>query len=98
LIILTQTIRLHVNTFKVLVKMIVAPVNPADINTIQGVYPVKPPLPTTGGFEGVGDVVAVGSCVTNLVPGDRVIPDGAMGTWCTAGVFDSQQLRKVSGI
>ncbi|XP_026804931.1 enoyl-[acyl-carrier-protein] reductase, mitochondrial [Rhopalosiphum maidis] len=81
---------------QVLVKMIVAPVNPADINTIQGVYPVKPPLPTTGGFEGVGDVVAVGSCVTNLVPGDRVIPDGAMGTWCTAGVFDSQQLRKVS--
>ncbi|XP_025200013.1 enoyl-[acyl-carrier-protein] reductase, mitochondrial [Melanaphis sacchari] len=81
---------------QVLVKMIVAPVNPSDINTIQGVYPVKPPLPTTGGFEGVGDVMAVGSCVTNLVPGDRVIPDGAMGTWCTAGVFDSHQLRKVS--
>jgi len=78
--------------------MIVAPVNPADINTIQGVYPVKPPLPATGGFEGIGDVLAVGSCVKNLCPGDRVIADGAMGTWCTAGVFDSKLLRKVSNI
>lgn len=84
--------------YKVLLKMIVAPVNPADINIIQGVYPIKPPLPMTGGFEGIGDVVAVGSRVTNLVPGDRVVSDGAMGTWCTAGIFDSEQLIKVSGI
>ena len=81
---------------KVLVKMIVAPVNPADINIIQGVYPVKPPLPTTGGFEGIGDVLAVGSCVTNLCPGDRVIPKGVIGTWCTTGLFNSKQLKKVS--
>lgn len=78
--------------------MIVAPVNPADINTIQGVYPVKPPLPSIGGFEGVGDVLAVGSAVKNLIPGDRVIPNGVIGTWCTANVFDCKQLIKVTVI
>lgn len=76
--------------------MIVAPVNPADINTIQGMYPVKPTLPSTPGFEGIGEVVATGPAVDKLVPGDRVITDGAIGTWCTAGVFESDQLRKVS--
>jgi len=76
--------------------MIIAPVNPADINIIQGAYPVKPSLPSTVGAEGIGEVVAVGPSVENLVPGDRVIPDGVIGTWCTAGVFDSKLLRKVS--
>lgn len=81
---------------QVLVKMIIAPVNPADINIIQGAYPVKPLLPSTVGAEGIGEVVAVGRSVENLVPGDRVIPDGVIGTWCTAGLFDSKLLRKVS--
>lgn len=34
---------------EVLVKILAAPINPADINTIQGRYPLKPPLPTTAG-------------------------------------------------
>ncbi|VVC31767.1 Alcohol dehydrogenase, C-terminal,NAD(P)-binding domain,GroES-like,Polyketide synthase, enoylreductase [Cinara cedri] len=80
---------------QVLVKMIVAPVNPADINTIQGVYPVKLTLPSIPGFEGIGDVVAVGSAVKNLVPGDRVIPYGSIGTWCSARMFNCKQLKKV---
>jgi len=80
---------------QVAVKMIVALVNPADINMIQGVYPVKPTLPSTPGAEGIGDVIAVGSAVKNLVPGDRVIPQGVIGTWCTAGVFNFKQLKKV---
>ena len=33
------------------IKMLAAPVNPADINMIQGVYPVKPDLPAIGGNE-----------------------------------------------
>ncbi|GLV34733.1 uncharacterized protein CBL_09214 [Carabus blaptoides fortunei] len=37
----------------VLVKMIASPVNPADINTIQGKYPVRPTLPSIPGNEGV---------------------------------------------
>jgi len=37
---------------EVLVKMLAAPINPADINMIQGVYPVRPKLPAVGGNEG----------------------------------------------
>lgn len=33
----------------VLVKVLAAPINPADMNTIQGRYPVKPQLPAIGG-------------------------------------------------
>lgn len=36
----------------VLVKVLAAPINPADINTIQGRYPVKPQLPAVGGKSG----------------------------------------------
>lgn len=34
---------------EVLVKMLASPINPADMNTIQGRYPVKPKLPAVGG-------------------------------------------------
>lgn len=44
----------------VLVKWIAAPVNPADLNQIQGVYPEKPAsLPAIGGNEGFGVVETV---------------------------------------
>jgi len=36
------------------------PVNPSDINTIQGKYPLQPRLPGVPGHEGVGRVVNVG--------------------------------------
>ncbi|VDM66047.1 unnamed protein product [Strongylus vulgaris] len=38
------------------VKWIASPINPADLNTLQGVYPIKPPLPAVGGSEGFGRV------------------------------------------
>ena len=41
------------------VSWLAAPINPADINQIQGVYPVKPPLPAIGGNEGVARVEEV---------------------------------------
>lgn len=39
-----------------------------------GVYPVRPQVPAVGGYEGVGEVYAIGSAVKNLAPGDWVIP------------------------
>ncbi|XP_067581276.1 enoyl-[acyl-carrier-protein] reductase, mitochondrial isoform X1 [Pseudorca crassidens] len=59
------------------VKMLAAPVNPSDINMIQGNYGLLPKLPAVGGNEGVGQVVAVGSSVTRVKPGDWVIPANA---------------------
>uniref|UniRef100_A0A453KFH1 Alcohol dehydrogenase-like N-terminal domain-containing protein n=1 Tax=Aegilops tauschii subsp. strangulata TaxID=200361 RepID=A0A453KFH1_AEGTS len=60
----------------VCVKMLAAPINPSDINRVQGVYPVRPPLPAAvAGYEGVAQVHAVGPAVTRpLSPGDWVIP------------------------
>lgn len=59
---------------EVCVKMLAAPINPSDINRIQGVYPVRPEPPAVGGYEGVGEVHSVGPSVTSLSPGDWVIP------------------------
>ncbi|XP_043362127.1 enoyl-[acyl-carrier-protein] reductase, mitochondrial isoform X4 [Dermochelys coriacea] len=59
------------------VKMLAAPINPADINMIQGTYALLPDLPAVGGNEGVGQVVEVGSHVTSMKPGDWVIPADA---------------------
>lgn len=41
-----------------------APINPSDINTVQGKYPLQPGLPGVPGHEGVGKVVKVGSKVS----------------------------------
>uniref|UniRef100_A0A8C5IK44 Enoyl-[acyl-carrier-protein] reductase, mitochondrial n=1 Tax=Junco hyemalis TaxID=40217 RepID=A0A8C5IK44_JUNHY len=78
------------------VKMLAAPINPADINMIQGTYPLLSPLPAVGGNEGVGEVLEVGRHVKALKPGDWVIPaDAGLGTWRTRGVFPQEMLLKV---
>lgn len=43
-----------------------APINPSDINTIEGKYPITPELPGVPGHEGVGVVEAVGPKVRRL--------------------------------
>lgn len=64
------------------VKMLAAPVNPADINMIQGLYPIKPDLPAIGGNEGCGVVLDIGSDVTSFAVGDYVLPKiSGWGTW-----------------
>ena len=69
---------------QMLVKFLASPVNPADINTIQGVYGIKPPLPAFAGNEGVAEVLAVGPDVKRTKPGDWVVPAQAgIGTWRT---------------
>ncbi|XP_070631062.1 enoyl-[acyl-carrier-protein] reductase, mitochondrial isoform X7 [Bos indicus] len=78
------------------VKMLAAPINPSDINMIQGNYGLLPQLPAVGGNEGVGQVVAVGSGVTGVKPGDWVIPaNPGLGTWRTEAVFGEEELITV---
>ena len=55
-------------------RMLASPINPADINQIEGVYPVMPPLPAVAGNEGVAEVTQVGSKVTSVRVGDWFIP------------------------
>ena len=63
------------------VQMRAAPINPADLNQIEGKYPVRPQLPATPGFEGAGVVVDVGKSVKNLTAGALVILPHNLGTW-----------------
>ena len=54
-----------------LVRVLASPINPADINFVQGVYGVKPELPAVPGMEGCGEVVACPG--GEFAAGDRVV-------------------------
>ncbi len=75
-----------------LVRMKAAPVNPADINVIEGKYGFAPPLPAYCGNEGAGEVLQVGARVTDLSVGQLVRPVPGVGTWREALVADADQL------
>jgi NADPH:quinone reductase-like Zn-dependent oxidoreductase len=62
-----------------LIRPIQAPVNPSDINQIEGKYPIKPSLPAVAGNEGVGVVRSVGSQVCSV---HRTINNGRCGDAC----------------
>ena len=63
------------------VKMSAAPINPADLNQIEGKYPVRAELPATPGFEGAGVVAELGAAVNGLTTGALVILPHNIGTW-----------------
>lgn len=67
---------------EVRVAMLAAPINPADINILEGTYGRLPELPAVIGNEGAGRVEAVGPDVVGLAPGDLVAPLD-LGSWCT---------------
>ena len=59
-------------------------VNFPDILMIQGKYQFKPPLPFAPGGEAAGDVVAVGSNVSDYKEGDAVIVSPRFGGFAEA--------------
>uniref|UniRef100_A0A8C8DRP0 Enoyl-[acyl-carrier-protein] reductase, mitochondrial n=1 Tax=Oryzias sinensis TaxID=183150 RepID=A0A8C8DRP0_9TELE len=80
----------------VLIKLLAAPINPSDINMIQGTYAILPDLPSIGGNEGVGTVIETGKKVKSLKVGDWVIPrDAGLGTWRTEAVFAEEDVISV---
>uniref|UniRef100_A0A1B0A210 Enoyl-[acyl-carrier-protein] reductase, mitochondrial n=1 Tax=Glossina pallidipes TaxID=7398 RepID=A0A1B0A210_GLOPL len=82
---------------QVLVKILAAPINPSDINTIQGKYPAKPQFPAVAGNECVAEIQEVGPCVKNLKKGQRVVPFVmGLGTWSTHAIYDEDQLLPIS--
>lgn len=81
---------------QVRLKFLASPVNPADINTIQGVYGVKPTLPSFAGNEGVAQVLDIGPDVTKVAVGDWVIPfDSGIGTWRSHSLSVQDFLLKI---
>lgn len=86
-------------------RLLTAPMNPADINQIQGVYPSKPDFDSSlgtgepsavAGNEGAFEVISIGSGVQNLNKGDWVIMKRTnQGTWRTHAQMDESQLIKI---
>jgi mitochondrial enoyl-[acyl-carrier protein] reductase / trans-2-enoyl-CoA reductase len=80
---------------EVVVRMAAAPINPADLNAIEGNYPVRPTLPATPGMEGAGTVVEVGSAVRTIDAGTLVILPHGLGTWREACAVTAEKLVPV---
>ena len=79
---------------QVLVRVLGAAANFPDVLMCQGSYQVRPPLPFTPGIELCGEVVAVGSGVTGVAVGDRVIGGPALpfGAYAELAVMDAEAI------
>jgi trans-2-enoyl-CoA reductase len=78
-----------------IVEMRAAPINPADLNTVEGKYPIRPPLPAVPGVEGAGVVAAVGEGVSEVAAGDVVLLPHGVGSWCEAARVQAENLVRV---
>ncbi|KAI6359479.1 hypothetical protein MCOR25_007052 [Pyricularia grisea] len=106
----SDVLRLHTHSISpslpshaVVLRTLAAPINPADVNTIQGTYGAKPDFNSPAnmqlgtaepsvvpGNEGCFEVVSVGSGVKNLKKGDWAIPASTgMGTWRTHALVEN---------
>lgn len=90
------------------VKFVASPINPADVNQVQGAYPLKPPFQllgdtddtkyAVGGNEGVAQVIATGDNVKGLKVGDQVImAQAGYGTWRTYAAGPPSDFQVVPG-
>lgn len=93
------------------VQFILAPINPADLNVVEGVYPAKPALDASfassgkgskddpvfvGGNEGLARITAVGDGVSGFHADDWVVMTKAqLGTWCTSKNVGADDVVKV---
>lgn len=89
-----------------LLRTLAAPINPSDVNTIQGTYGALPPLTTllgtarpsfVPGNEGVFEVVSVGPGVKGFKKGDWAIPAATgLGTWRTHAVVGEGEVMRIA--
>ncbi|MFP3569759.1 zinc-dependent alcohol dehydrogenase family protein [Paraburkholderia sp. SIMBA_030] len=66
---------------EVLIAMEYAPINGNDLAVIANRFAYSTPLPSVVGNEGVGRVLQIGSNVSNVKVGDRVLPPLYALTW-----------------
>ncbi|MBN9118265.1 MAG: zinc-dependent alcohol dehydrogenase family protein [Planctomycetes bacterium] len=82
---------------EVLVRMLASPVNPSDLMYVAGKYGLKPALPATPGFEGVGVVEATGGGpLAWWRKGKRVaVINDRIGNWAEYTVTKARQVVPV---
>ena len=83
------------NRGEVLVEIHAAPVNYVDHITFTGHYQFTPPLPYTPGKGPAGVIRAVGSQVTGLAPGDRVLAMAEHGGYAELTTVSAQQVYRL---
>jgi NADPH2:quinone reductase len=66
-----------------------------DILMVQGKYQVKPPLPFSPGHEIAGVVRAIGSGVTGVRPGDRVLASLEWGGYAERAVVPAERVHHI---
>jgi trans-2-enoyl-CoA reductase len=81
---------------QVLLEMKAASINPADLNMIEGKYPVDQDLPFTLGMEGVGVVSDVGSAINDLEIGQVVLPVSRPGAWSLHRILERDDVVPIS--
>lgn len=95
-------------SWSLLLRTLASPINPADINQIQGVYPSQPPFTNflgtsessaVGGNEGCFEIVRTGSAIKKemgLNPGDWVVTKAPnFGTWRTHALATPNDVLRV---
>ncbi len=80
---------------EVLLEILATPINPADLNFIEGTYGIKPALPATAGIECFAKVLSSKSAL--FEPGDFTIPIQRIGSWADHAIAKGENLIRVSG-
>jgi trans-2-enoyl-CoA reductase len=63
-------------------RLLAAPINPADLNLIEGRYGIKPELPHFPGIEGVFEIIALGAGTAGApAVGSKVLLLSRAGSW-----------------
>ncbi|SOD90166.1 zinc-dependent alcohol dehydrogenase family protein [Streptomyces sp. Ag109_G2-15] len=78
-----------------LIQVEYAPLDHHDLLLAQGIYPVRPELPSVIGNEGAGTVLAVGPDVTQVRPGDTVLLPFGTFAWAEQVLADAAKLTVV---
>lgn len=77
---------------EVLVKMLMAPINPSDLIPIHGAYAHRISLPQIAEYEGVGEVIQVTDPQDEKMIGQYVLPLRVAGTWQTYHLVSKKDL------
>lgn len=75
-----------------LLKVLAAPINPADFGRIAGTYGSLASLPATAGLEGIAEIVELADSTTRRRVGERVFVPSSIGSWQTYAVATAAEL------
>lgn len=78
---------------QVLLQILASPINPADLNYIEGTYGIKPPLPAFPGIEASARIIESQS--EKFIPGDLVIPIAKIDAWASHALAEASDLIKL---